>query len=97
MEIPRSRIESITAANAEVGAAFAPVTVTQVAVNYQGAEQSSAQVLIGPPPGKTALQVSVQPTNVYNALVAWRDSDGHDPRLMDRIEALLRGKETASL
>ncbi len=97
-EIPRSRIQSITDAAAEVGAAFAPVTVTQVAITYRPAEQSreTATVLIGPPAGKTALQVSVRPTDVYNALVAWEGADPDDPHLLDRVEALLRGKLPSS-
>lgn len=93
-QIPRSRIESITAADAEVGAAFAPVTVSQVAITYQGADQSTGTttVLLGPPPGKTALQVSVQPTNLYNALLAWNGAEPDDSGLMDRVEKLLRGR-----
>ena len=98
-EVSRPQVLSITSADAEVGAAFAPATVKQVALTYQSADQSSdtRTVLIGPPAGKTALQVSVAPTAVYNALLAWKDADPNDPRLMDRIEAILRGKEPASV
>lgn len=93
-EIARSRIRSITAGDAEVGAGFAPMTVTQVGVDYQPADRDTgtATVLLGPPPGKTALQVSVAPADLYNALLVWKDADPHDARLMDRIEAILRGR-----
>lgn len=97
-EIPRSRLLSITDANAEDGAAVAPQMVAQVALTYQPADQSSdtATVLIGPPAGKTALQVSVHPANVYTALLAWKNADPTDPRLMDRIESILRSRKPAS-
>jgi len=96
-DIRRSHVQSISSADAEVGAAFAPVTVSQVAIAYQGADHSAGTttVLLGPPPGKTALQVSVPPTNLYNALQAWRDAASDDPGLMDRVEKLLRGQTTA--
>jgi hypothetical protein len=98
-EIARSRIESITDAQAQVGAAFAPATVTQIAIAYRPADPGTATqtVLIGPPPGKTAMQVSVHQPNMITALHAWKDADPDDPGLMDRIEAILRGKAPHSV
>ena len=94
VEIPRSRIESITSADAEVGAAFAPVTVSQIAITFQSADRSNSTqtVLVGPPPGKATLQVSAQPTNLYYALQAWKDGDPANPSLLERVEAILRGQ-----
>ena len=93
-EIARSRIESITDAQAEVSAAIIPVNVTQIAIAYQPADPGTVTqtVLIGPPPGKTAMQVSVHQPNMITALQAWKNADPDDPGLMDRIEAILRGK-----
>lgn len=93
-EIPRSRIQSIADAEAEVGADFAPATLTQIAIAYRPADAGSAtaSVLIGPPPGKTAMQLSVHQTNMFRALKVWEDANPGEPRLMDRIEAILRGK-----
>lgn len=95
-EIPRSRLRSVAPVDAEEGTVVDPATVSQVAVTYEPTEHSSdtATVPIGPPAGKTALQISVQPSSVCSALLAWKDADS---RLMDRIEATLRGKESAGL
>jgi hypothetical protein len=98
-EIARSRIESITDAQAEVSAAIIPVNVTQIAIAYRPADTSGGArqtVLIGPPPGKTAMQVSVHQPNMVNALQAWKDADPNDPGLMDRVEAILRGKAASA-
>ena len=97
-EIPRSGIESITDAQAQVGAAFAPATVTQIAIAYQPANTNGATqtVLIGPPPGKTAMQVSVHQPNMITALQAWKNGDPTDPGLMDRVEAILRGQAASA-
>jgi hypothetical protein len=98
-EIARSRIESITDAQAEVSAAIIPVNVTQIFIAYQPADPGTATtqtVLIGPPPGKTAMQVSVHQPNMITALHAWKDGDPNDPGLMDRVEAILRGKAASA-
>jgi hypothetical protein len=98
-EIARSRIESITDAQAEVSAAIIPVNVTQIFIAYQPADPGTATtqtVLIGPPPGKTAMQVSVHQPNMITALHAWKDADPDDPGLMDRVEAILRGKAASA-
>ena len=96
--IPRSRIQSIIDADTEVGAAFAPVAVVQTATAYQPVYLSGATktVLIGPPPGKTAMQLSVHQTSLLNALQAWTDATLDDPGLIDRVEAILRGRISAS-
>jgi hypothetical protein len=99
-EIARSRIESITDAQAEVSAAIIPVNVTQIFIAYQPADPGTATtqtVLIGPPPGKTAMQVSVHQPNMITALQAWKDADPDDPGLMDRVEAILRGQAPHSV
>jgi hypothetical protein len=98
-EIARSRIESITDAQAEVSAAIIPVNVTQIFIAYRPADPGTATqtVLIGPPPGKTAMQVSVHQPNMITALHAWKNADPDDPGLMDRIEAILRGKAPHSV
>jgi hypothetical protein len=99
-EIARSRIESITDAQAEVSAAIIPVNVTQIFIAYRPADPGTATtqtVLIGPPPGKTAMQVSVHQPNMITALHAWKDGDPNDPGLMDRVEAILRGQAAKSL
>jgi hypothetical protein len=36
--------------------------------------------------------LSVKPENLARALVAWKDGSASDPELLDRVEALLRGR-----
>jgi hypothetical protein len=44
------------------------------------------------------LQLSVQPVDLLNALVAWKDGARDDPsELLDRIEGILRGRSTAGV
>jgi hypothetical protein len=47
-------------------------------------------------PCSWGLQLTVQPDNFLNALLAWKDATTDDPReLLDRIERILRGHSTA--
>lgn len=44
------------------------------------------------------LYLSVQPINLLNALVAWKDETNHNPsELLDRIERILRAQSTADV
>lgn len=65
----------------------------QVAIAYRTADLSSdtKTVLLG-------LQLSVQPVNLLNALVAWKDGAHDNPsELLDRIERVLRGRSMAGV
>jgi hypothetical protein len=42
-------------------------------------------------------QFTVDPANLGAGLQAWKDGDPNDPGLMDRVEAILRGKAAKSL
>jgi hypothetical protein len=66
----------------------------QVAITYRPLDISGGAtktVLLG-------LRLTIQPGNLLNALVAWKDG-GHDnpSELMDRIERILRGQSTAGV
>lgn len=86
-ELPRDRIEAITPkwiANSVSG-----VKALQVEIVYRP-EQSTTDrtetVMLG-------LQLTVEPINLYGALVAWHDGAGADAnQLLDRIEGILRGR-----
>nr|WP_234786570.1 MULTISPECIES: hypothetical protein [Mycolicibacter] len=85
-EIRRENIESIT-----------PKTVpnpvngqslqSEIAYHTADSDNTDVQtVLLG-------LHLTVQPINLANALVAWKDAANEDPdALLDRIEQILRGK-----
>jgi hypothetical protein len=61
----------------------------QVEIAYRAADlnnYTTKTVLLG-------LQLSVQPVNLLNALVAWKDGDNNNPsELLDRVERVLRGR-----
>jgi len=65
----------------------------QVEIAYQPIDSSSdttQNVLLG-------LQLTVQPDNLLNALVAWKDATTDDPsELLDRIERILLGRSVRS-
>ncbi|WP_232000771.1 hypothetical protein [Mycobacterium kyorinense] len=91
-EIPRTRVDSIKpkmVPNAVSGAQS-----LQVEIAYLPAELSSETprtVVVG-------LQLSVQPNNLLDALVAWKDAANDDStKLLDRIERILRGREKAGM
>jgi hypothetical protein len=66
----------------------------QVEIAYHTADLSSdttKTVLLG-------LQLSVQPINLLNALMAWKDATNDDPgELLDRIERILLGRSMAGV
>ncbi|BBZ75762.1 hypothetical protein MANY_10990 [Mycolicibacterium anyangense] len=89
-ELPRDRVEAITPkwiANSVSGAKS-----LQVEIAYRPADSTTAKtetVMLG-------LQLTVEPINLYGALVTWKDGSGADPgELLDRIEQLLRGHSAA--
>ncbi|MCV7179925.1 hypothetical protein [Mycolicibacterium sphagni] len=89
-ELPRERIEAITPkwiANSVSGA-----KALQVEIAYRPEDSTTdapKTVMLG-------LQLTVEPINLYGALVAWHDGGNADPnQLLDRIEGLLRGRSTA--
>lgn len=65
----------------------------QVAITYRATDLSgdAKTLLLG-------LQFSVQPINLLNALVAWKDGVYENPsELLDRIERILRGHSTVGV
>ncbi|OBG76458.1 hypothetical protein A5714_15960 [Mycobacterium sp. E2462] len=77
----------------------------QLADVAAGRKSPQVEIVHRPPdtPGSTdatlliGLYLTVQPLNLFNALVAWRDGAFDDPvELSDRIEKILRGKSTAA-
>lgn len=89
-ELPRERVEAITPkwiANSVSG-----VKALQVEIAYRpehSTTEKTETVMLG-------LQLTVEPINLYGALVAWKDGAAADPnQLLDRIEQLLRGRSSA--
>ncbi|BBU23409.1 hypothetical protein [Mycobacterium xenopi] len=90
-EIRRELIESI-----EPRPTPQPVSGTwlEVAITYRPVEAGSVgtkTVIIG-------LRLTVQPINLLNALVVWKDSANENPsELLDRVELVLRGRSMAGV
>lgn len=89
-ELPRERIEAITPkwiANSVSG-----VKALQVEIAYRSDDPTTDKtetVMLG-------LQLTVEPINLYGALVTWKDgADANPSQLLDRIEQLLRGHSAA--
>lgn len=86
-EITRDRVQSITPRmipNAINGTKSLQVEIAYYAVDLSG--DTTKTVLLG-------LQLTVQPTNLLNALVAWKEATPDDPtELLNRIERILLGR-----
>ncbi|BBZ12322.1 hypothetical protein MBRA_25170 [Mycobacterium branderi] len=96
-EIRRECVDSIEPKMVPIGA----FQSLQVAITYRPIDSgtgSTKTVLVGPPPGPEAIQLSVQPNNLLDALVAWKDATNESPSaLLDRIERILRGRAMAGV
>lgn len=105
IEIPREHIQSITPKTTRIS--YVPgfllvlmpgghksMNSLQVEIVYstQGAADAAATVVIGPPPAKNGMQLTVKPLNLLNALLLWRESSGtSQAELLDQVEGVLRG------
>jgi hypothetical protein len=105
IEIPREHIQSITPKTTRIS--YVPTSTLvlmpggrkslnslQVEIVYstQGAADAAATVVIGPPPAKNGMQLTVKPLNLLNALLIWRASSGASQgELLDQVEGVLRG------
>ena len=92
IEITRERVQSITPRmipNAVNGTRSPQVEIAYRAVDLSG--DTTKTVLLG-------LQLTVQPANLLNALVAWKEATLDDPtELLDRIERILLGRSMAGV
>lgn len=69
--------------------------------NYDGVKSLRAALAYNPADAGTDIaqngvigsQFTVQPTNLATALQVWKDADADDPTLINRIEAILPGRE----
>lgn len=91
-EIPRAAVNGITATTAQLrNSDTAPATQ----ISYRDADQDPAAnrtLLLGPTNTKKTVWLTVEQADLLAGLQAWRDGDPNDPRLMDRLEGILRGR-----
>ena len=86
--VPRARVESITSKS--MSNAINGVRALHVEIAYRTGNSTDdviEKVLLGP-------QLTVEPIDLYNALVTWRVASDENPsELLDGIERILRGRE----
>lgn len=87
-EVPRHRVRSVAPKVVPNGVSGESL---QVEIVYETSDSNpdTKTVLLG-------LQLTVQPSNLLDALVAWKDATGDNPdELLDRIEGILQGRSSA--
>jgi hypothetical protein len=90
-EIRRELVESIEPklVPQPVSGKWLQVAITDRRLDVGG--ETTKTVLLG-------LRLTVQPVNLLNALVAWKDGDNDNPsELLDRVERVLRGRSMAGV
>ncbi len=93
IDIPRERVESIAPGNETVGFGSTKLLLSEITYSAGDSNSRSTQrVLLGPAPATDTVWLTIEPTNLLNALQVWKDADPAAPGMMDRIEKLLRGQ-----
>lgn len=87
VEIPRAAVQSITPSSATVGLG---TQLPQTEIRYAATGSGAGTVLLGPAPSRDTVWLTIDPGNLFTAIQVWKDADPNDPRLLDRIESVLR-------
>jgi hypothetical protein len=91
IEIRRERLEAITPKMIANSVNGVPSLQVEIAYRPAGLDGTATDIVL------LGLQLTVEPINLLNALVAWKDSPYEAPdELMDRIERILRGHSTVT-
>jgi len=89
--IPREAVQAINTKIVDVGGVDGSPT-RYVALVYGGGGGQPETIHIGRQKAESGLLLSVKPQNLERALMAWKDGGSDDPELLDRVEAILRGR-----
>ena len=93
--VRREQVESITTEMVYPGNQRI-FRVPEVLIGCSGTDTAAPTTIrVGLSAGNTAdtgLMLTVKPENLARALTAWKDDTAQDPALLDRVEALLRGR-----
>jgi hypothetical protein len=95
-EIPRERIQSIAPAGEAAGFGSSTYRVTDITYGTGDSGSAARTVRVGQAPAEDTVWLTLDPSNLRLALHAWKDGDPNDPGLMDRVEAILRGKAASA-
>ena len=89
--IPRGAFQGIDTKVVDAG----EKTARQFFLVYGGGGAQPETIQIGSlrlRKGRSGLDLNVNPQNLERALAVWKDGRSGDPELLDRVEALLRGR-----
>jgi hypothetical protein len=89
--IPREAVQAINTKIVDNGGVDGSPT-RYVALVYGGGGGQPETIHIGRHIAESGLLLSVKPQNLERALAAWKDGGSDDPELLDRVEAILRGR-----
>jgi hypothetical protein len=95
-DIPRERIQSIAPAGEAAGFGSSTYRVTDITYGTGDSGSAARTVRVGQAPAEDTVWLTLDPSNLRLALHAWKDGDPNDPGLMDRVEAILRGKAASA-
>ena len=94
--IPREAVQAINTKIVDNGGVDGSPT-RYVALVYGGGGGQPETIHIGRQKAESGLLLSVKPQNLERALAAWKDGGSDDPELLDRVEAILRGRSATVL
>jgi len=94
--IPREAVQAINTKIVDDGGIDGSKT-RYVALVYGGGGGQPETIHIGRQKAESGLLLSVKPQNLERALAAWKDGGSDDPELLDRVEAILRGRSATVL
>jgi hypothetical protein len=95
-DIPRERIQSIAPAGEAAGFGSSTYRVTDITYGTGDSGSAARTVRVGQAPAEDTVWLTLDPSNLRPALHAWKNADPDDPGLMDRVEAILRGKAASA-
>jgi hypothetical protein len=94
--IPREAVQAINTKIVDDGGIDGSPT-RYVALVYGGGGGQPETIHIGRQKAESGLLLSVKPQNLERALAAWKNGGSDDPELLDRVEAILRGRSATVL
>ena len=93
--IPRERVQSIAPVIQRIIAAHGSRDVLLTQITYLTGDcdpHATRTVRLGPAPAADTVWLSLKPSNLLTAMQAWKDADPGDAAVLDRVEAILRGR-----
>jgi hypothetical protein len=94
LTIPRQCVLSIAPRAQTTGFGSTELTLTEITYQDTGGART---VCVGPAAADDTVWLTVTPANLLVALQDWNNADPADPGLLNRLEAVLRSRDTAAV